>query len=391
MHRRIFAMVLALCLVLSGCSGWPDGSYVSVKPHADAGLPQDQSIADVKNYNQLYAALVNLIEKGDSKLTLSVDDYDRALLEPEMKKAIRNVCSNNPIGAYAVADITYEFGVTGGVFALSVSVEYNHNHSRIGKMKHVQGMEAVALEVKKSLESCASDLVILISGYHTTDYLQLIADYAATYPSKVMEIPQLTVNIYPEGGSYRVLELLFNYQNSKENLKSMQSYVQPIMEASTLYISVEESSHSRYSKLYTFLMERNQYKQDTSLTPAYSLLRHGVGDSRAFAIVYEEMCRRAGLECMTVSGTRAGEQWYWNIVCDEGVYYHLDLIQAHRTGGFVLGVDADMTGYVWDYSAYPACGPQEQQEETQQQTQPSEETENPSEPVGDDKEDVGGT
>ena len=389
MHRRMIGMVLALCLVLSGCSGWPDGSYVSVKPHADAGLRQEQTIADVKNYNQLNAALLNLVEKGSSKLTLSVDQYDRDLLEPELKKAIRNVRNTNPIGAYAVTDITYEFGVTGGVYALSVSVEYNHNHSRIGKIKHVRNMDAVSLAIKQALDSCASDLVILISGYHNTDYLQLIYDYASKRPSTVMEIPQVTVNVYPESGSYRVLELLFSYQNSKENLKSMQSYVQPIMEASTLYISVEESAIDRYSKLYTFLMESNQYKLETSLTPAYSLLRHGVGDSRAFAIVYEEMCRKAGLECMTVSGTREGEQWYWNIVCDDGVYYHLDLIQSHLLGGFALAADGDMNGYVWDYSAYPACGLQELPEETQPETQPTEDSapqNNPdAEYVGDDQ------
>lgn len=388
MRNRFFSLALALCLLLSGCSGWPDGSYVSVKPHADAGLSQEQTIADVKNYNQLYAALLNLVEKGSSKLTLSVDQYDRALLEPELKKAIRNVCNTNPIGAYAVEDITYEFGVTGGVYALSVLVEYNHNHSRIGKMNHVRSMDAVSTAIKRALDSCASDLVILISGYHSTDYLQLVYDYAAKHPSMVMEIPQVTVNVYPETGSYRVLELLFSYQNSKENLKSMQSYVQPIMEASRLYISVEESTLDRYSKLYTFLMESNQYKQETSLTPAYSLLRHGVGDSRAFAIVYEEMCRRAGLECMTVSGTRAGEQWYWNIICDEGVYYHLDLLQSHRQGGFSLALDESMGGYVWDYSAYPACEYPEQPEQTQPETLPQEDSEDSVEPTADNQEDA---
>ena len=375
MRNKLFAVTLVLCLVLSGCTAWPDGSYVSVKPHADAGLLQDQTIREVKSYNQLNAALLNMVEQGKTKLTVSVEKYDKALLEPELKKAIHNVRNNNPIGAYAVEDIVYEFGVTSGMSALSVTVEYNNNQSKIEKMRLVRNMDAVYMAIRQSMESCASELVLRISGYHDTDYTEIINEYAAKHPSSVMEIPQITVNVYPETGSYRVLEMLFSYQNTKESLKSMQSYVQPLFDASTLYVSVEESTLSRYSVLYTFLMEKNHYKQETSLTPAYSLLRHGVGDSRAFAIVYEEMCRRAGLECMTVSGTRAGEQWYWNIICDEGVYYHLDLLQSHRQGGFALWADENMDGYVWDYSAYPVCGQQESPDETQPSTTPSEEGE----------------
>ena len=45
-------------------------------------------------------------------------------------------------------------------------------------------------------------------------------------------------------------------------------------------------------------MERYDYRIETSITPAYSLLRHGVGDSRAFAVVYAAMCQQAGLECL---------------------------------------------------------------------------------------------
>lgn len=103
-------------------------------------------------------------------------------------------------------------------------------------------------------------------------------------------------------------------------------------------------------------MERFDYKQDTSLTPAYSLLCHGVGDSRAFATVYAAMCRGAGLECTVVTGTRDGVPYTWNIVQDNGQYYHVDLLRCHVTGQFKQTRDWEMNGYVWDYSAYPACG-----------------------------------
>ena len=67
------------------------------------------------------------------------------------------------------------------------------------------------------------------------------------------------------------------------------------------------------------------------------------------------MCRRAGLEGSTVTGTRAGEAWYWNIIQDNGKYFHVDLLRCSETGSFEKKPDSRMSGYVWDYSAYPQC------------------------------------
>ena len=58
---------------------------------------------------------------------------------------------------------------------------------------------------------------------------------------------------------------------------------------------------------------------------------------------------------MTVTGTRAGEPWTWNIVLDDGQYYHVDLLHSNEIGKYKEFTDSEMSSYVWDYSAYPAC------------------------------------
>ena len=71
--------------------------------------------------------------------------------------------------------------------------------------------------------------------------------------------------------------------------------------------------------------------------------------------MYAAMCRLAGLECMTVTGTHAGDPWTWNIVLDDGHYYHVDLLRCSELGGYHEFTDPEMSGYVWDYTAYPEC------------------------------------
>ena len=89
-------------------------------------------------------------------------------------------------------------------------------------------------------------------------------------------------------------------------------------------------------------MERFDYQIQTSITPSYSLLNHGVGDSEAFAKVYAAMCRSAGLECQTVLGTVDGEVRYWNIIRYDERYAHVDLLYSSRQGAIRELSDAQM-------------------------------------------------
>ena len=194
-----------------------------------------------------------------------------------------------------------------------------------------------------------------VEQFQNMDFTQFVEDFAADHPNYVMEHPKLTVSMYPQTGNDRVVEIRFTYQNSREDLRSMQSVVRPLFTSAELYVTWNEPEAERYAQLYSFLMERNEYKVETSITPSYSLLIHGVGDSKAFATVFSAMCRQSDMECMVVSGTCNGESLFWNIICIDGVYYHLDLLASNARGEFTPLLDADMGGYVWDYSAYPAC------------------------------------
>ena len=197
-------------------------------------------------------------------------------------------------------------------------------------------------------------MVLLVEDFYSRDFTQMVQDYATQFPELVMETPQVAVNLYGTGKS-RVVELLFTYQNSRDVLRQMKSQVEPVFSAAALYVSGDGADSQKYAQLYAFLMERFDYTIETSITPAYSLLRHGVGDSRAFATVYAAMCRAAGLECDIITGTFSGEPRTWNLVLDNGYYYHVDLLRSSASGGFREYTDLEMRGYVWDYSAYPVC------------------------------------
>lgn len=357
MKTKMIVGMLVLCLLLVGCGSVFDGSYSSVKPHQpQSGTSSNQTVS-ASNYVQLYAALVKLIEAGTEEKVISVVNYDQTQVQSDMHRAIKDAFERNPIAAYAVEDIKFELGKSSGQPALAVDISYTRDRAEIRKIKQVANIDEAVSAISSALNQCEVAIVLQIRNYRETDFVQVVENYAIENPQSVMELPQVTVSAYPQQGSNRVVELRFTYQTSRDSLKAMQSQVQPVFASAALYVSGDAEDQEKYTQLYSFLMERYDYQIETSITPIYSLLRHGVGDSRAFAVVYAAMCRQAGLECQVVSGTKGGESRYWNIVCDNGIYYHVDLL----SGSFRELTDRQMTGYVWDYSAYPACGTQPEQ------------------------------
>ena len=353
MKQKRILLILALSLVLTGC-GWVNQSYVSVEPHKEQRQTLQTDVIVAANYLELLGALEEMIASGTEVAAIKVPEYPADAIEYGMNRAVRHSMENDPIGSYAVADILYELGSSSGVPAVSVSISYHHNRSEIQRIQQAADTQAAEEIVVDALRGYEPSVVILVDTYEMRDFSQFVQDYAEENPQTVMEIPQVSQSSYGTGRD-RILELIFTYQTSRDALRRMQTQVQPVFDAASLYVSGEGEDYQKFSQLYGFLMERFDYKIETSLTPAYSLLRHGVGDSRAFATVYAAMCRSAGLECMTVTGTRSGEPWTWNIVLDDGCYYHVDLLRSNANGQFREYTDSQMGNYVWDYSGYPAC------------------------------------
>lgn len=355
-RNALVALVMALCLLLSGCDLWMDGEYYSVQPHQDDHSDEIQSSATVDSYLELLDVLTDLIENGQQSSVIYMPGFQSSQLTSYMNRAISNLKRENPVAAYAVDQIEYDIGTNSGKPAIAVDISYIHNRSEILRIRKAADMKATSNMISSALDSCEAGIVIRISAYEETDFALLVQDYVEAHPDTCMEMPQVTAMSYPQMGKDRVLELSFTYQTSRESLRTMQKYVKPVFAAAELNVSGEETQGAKFALMYAFLMERSEYQLETSITPAYSLLRHGVGDSKAFATVYAAMCSRAGLECQVVTGTREGEPWVWNIICEDGIYYHIDLLGKSDAGRLLRLTQEDMHSYVWDYSSYPATG-----------------------------------
>ena len=349
--KRLAAMILALCLLLSGCGNWQDGSYVSVKPHEEQFSQNDSQLVSASSYSSLRRALLNMVHNGTQSGVISVANYNQLTVSRDTRAAIQDIIENDPIGAYALESIGFELGTNAGKAAIAVQISYHHDRNEMKKIQQVEQMADARNAMAEALDNCDSGIVVYVAQYEETDLIQWVEDYSSLNPDMVMEVPQITANVYPDSGNERILELKFVYKNSRDSLRTMQEQVGILTAAAVEQVNGGEPE--KFAGMYSYLMTQvGEYQLDTSLTPAYSLLINGVGDETAFASVYAVLCRRAGLECIVVTGTRSGEPWSWNRICCDGVYYYVDLLRCRENGSFRMYSEREMSGYV----GYPASG-----------------------------------
>ena len=355
--KRTAVLCLVLCLLFSGCSTLFDGSYFHEEQHLNQGTPQPQENTIVSNYTELCGVLTAMIENGIQSNIISVAGYEQTTFYTDMGQAVAQVRSTNPIAAWAVEQITWELGQNGGQPSVSLNITYLHDRTEIQNIHQVPNMGTAKRLIADVLDDCGSGILLLIPNYSQTDFQLLVDSYASTHPQSVMECPQVVVNVYPETGDTRLVDLKFTYQTSRDSLRSMQKQVRTVFESAALYVSSYSKQSEKYEQLYAFLMDflvEGDYQLETSITPAYSLLRHGIGDKKAFATVYAAMCQEAGLNCQVITGTRDGEPWVWNLISIDNTYRHLDLLRCNEQNGYAVYPDSEMEGYVWDFSAHPS-------------------------------------
>ena len=304
--KRIALVLAAVCLLLSGCVSWMEGNYVSITPYMSPDDSDGQDIHWISNKEQLFDAVRDMVNSGDTDDLFFVRDYGESTLNTDKWVVRYNIMNNDPVGAYSVQDIQFELGVNGGRSTLAVNIEYSRQKSEILRMKTLTEMEDVKNALAAALSGMETELVFYMEGYQNTDFAQMVENYARENPNEVVEIPRVGVSLYPDSGENRVVELSFSYQTDRDSLRIMQSHVRQIFESAKLYVSGVEEDEVVLSRLYVFLtggIDVNRIlgqNRDSSITPAYSLLRYGIGDSKAFATVYAAMCRQVGLECITV-------------------------------------------------------------------------------------------
>lgn len=361
MKRRLLAFTLVLVLLgLSGC-GWIKDEYTSVAEHQEPYVYTEPEEADTipaaANANVLKSRIFTFVRNSVSRGQIDVTGYSGDV-RTEIIEVLEEL-KTNPIYAYAVDYSDYEFFTdeANEKTVLEIRMVLRRSSEEIAAIVNVNGAEDAQSRVVEALQNMDTALTMKVSDYEETDFEAAARRYCLENPTQAAELPEISVQVYPDRGSTRIVELHFLYSAPREELRSRRDSVQTTL-TSAAHLVGSDDCRECLRQVCTYLLGRNTYTStQTQTSPVYQLLNQQQASDAGFASAANYLLNECGVECFLVLGTKNGTPYAWNIVDLDGQCFHLDLMKQWENGVQepVLLYDTQRTEYAWDTAQYPAC------------------------------------
>lgn len=324
--KKLIALLLAAALLgLAGCSAMLERSHREETPHEQApGLSGDSDALEARTYQQLVSAVLYLVSEGMEEGRIRLTDYFESDIDSALDAACLEVAREDPLGAYVVDYMEYDYTRVVASYEANVRVVYRRTREELRQMVNVTGSGAIRGELKRALKNFDSR-VLLRTGYFDADedYIAALARQAyLDSPEAALGMPTLDIALYPDSGYERIVEVDLTYPGSAEERERRKAALED--EAQKLgdrFRSLPEAR--RAARLLEELPARLRRGEGST---AYDALLGDGGGSEAAALAAALVFRAAEMECTVETGTLNGETRYWNVIQYPDGRYHVDLL-----------------------------------------------------------------
>lgn len=353
--KRIAALVLLLS-VLTGCTRLSAGEYISVRPHEEPAAQTDQTDAVVvEDYLGLRTAVKNFVRHGQTEGLIRVNSYEGDV-ETDLTEVVYEVRKTDPFGTYAVEYMTHECVRIVSYYEIRIHTTFRRSLQELEAVEIIVSQKQLEERLDRAMKQGEQLLLLQMNDYQDQDLADMIQTYCLEHPDVVVEVPAVEVQMYPQSGRQRVLEVRLSYTLPPETLQERKLAVRETVDGAAEYIRYREKPLDKAQLLYSYLITRFSYTRQDTVTPVYSALCEGGADPLGLAQGWKLICDKAGVECYVVQGLKNGQPYTWNMVSLGGEYRHMDLAQCVlERGGLILRTDKNMSEYHWDTSLYPVC------------------------------------
>lgn len=355
MTKRILCILLLAAMLtgLFGCSSIFKKKYTSITDYTESQGTEDGSeprlIAD---YDELKNAIVSAVSRHlpqDRYKFVSYNGNPGADLE----KACEYVKEQTAIGSYAAEAISGDLSRIITYYEATVYIKYKKTEEDVADISYVSGKKALPDSILKMLESHETEKVFSMNSSTITSEEVVWAVFLALAmdPVSSVALPAAEVEIHPETGATRIVELRLTYGKTAKETDAMRSEISDSAEellaagggdAETLCKALRDSC--------AVVLPGSESGENSG--NAYGALVEKNADSSGFALGFKVLCDNAALDCEVVTGTVNGEFRCWNAVLTEKGFLYFDVstpnIRALTADELAAG------GYAWDAAEYSA-------------------------------------
>ncbi len=351
--KRILAVVLTIAL-LTGCTPFRDSSYVSVTPHNEEyQVAVDSSALTVSGYLSLKNAILGLVEDAVEEGVIRAESYSGDLSQ-DLSSAVYEVSRGDPLGAFAVDYMTYDYSQIVSYYEIHIHTTYRRTLEEIQSVKSTSGVDGVRSRLRDAMGEYDNLLRIRVEDYGSLDIESLVQQVFEDNADFALELPQTEVTAFPDTGSRRILEITFRYPHTKVSLASFRDETADQVEKlANLYGSANSDTASAQRLLERLIRDGELTAESTGFSDsAYGALCLNKATSLGFCQAYLLLLRKMNIPCHLVHGTYGVEKLVWCQLQLGGESYYVDPTRGLVTGDTngVLIPEASLTalGYVLD-------------------------------------------
>ena len=311
-RKQLLALSLASCLLLTGCRDMLNRSYESSADHVDKPFTaEDPSVLQAENYQELVSAVLYLVSQGREEGTIQLHNYPGDV-EQALNTACLEVAQEDPLGAYSVDYIKHTCTRVVSYHQAAVTIRYRRSQEQLHSMVNVTGAGAIRAELQSAMAEFSSEVVLRVAYFAQDEasIQDLIRQAYYDAPATALGLPQARVNLYPDSGQERVVEILLTYP---EDTAALLRKRDELAARAADLIKPMTGLDERGAALRTAALLREQTQYDPQGgTTAYDALTAGAADSEGLALAYALLARQCGVTCEVVEGTRQEQPWFWN-------------------------------------------------------------------------------
>lgn len=356
MKKRLLAWLTALTLLLTGCSSLLNREYVYTTIHNPTPTAEgDPSVLRAESYQELVNALIYFISQGTESGSIRLYNNSEDI-EADLETACLEVVQEDPLGAYAVDYIKYHVTSIVTYYEANVQITYRRTREQINSIVSATGTTAIRSELESALAGFSLERVLRISYFDGDEaYIRTLCQEAYyANPATALDMPDITVAIYPDTGRQRIVEILLAYHLDPQELDRRRELV--LLKSQELTRGLQLSNENQLLlSMSQAILNIGGYNPKGGST-AYHALLEGGADSQGLSLAVALMCQELDLNCQVVSGTLNGQPHFWTVVSTQAGWRHLDLTQFGERDNF-LRIDTQMkaAGYGWNAEGVPAC------------------------------------
>ncbi len=373
MSRKLIAVTLSFIITLGtfgGCAAILSRDYLVITPHLEQHVDKESDDElRVETYQGLKNAILHLIENSiEEGLILYYYSGDA---QEDVRDACMTTTNNDPLGVYAVEYMSFECVRILTYYEVTISITYRRTPEQINSIVQIQNSTDFRDRFRSACLDYESSFTADIQYYNENQYnvTEMLEDTFYANPLRMLAVPTMTVNIYPDTGWRRIVEVLLTNSTSPEELEDMSSE----LISKTFELLSEISTQSDIDKIQSLdsILTKNvdfisyqevnlngTIERDSTFT-AYGALIDGNATASGYALAFKAMCDLSGISCHVVRGRYGSLSHWWNIVDTGNGWYHVDtsLNDSESTNLFLLKTDTEMSEtHKWNPSSYPLSG-----------------------------------